>query len=60
MKAKKKYERVAEAVGDAYYEKANKIDVLSYGILAIAKGTRFYQDAIDIVKGCNPEYFKKD
>lgn len=55
----KKADKIAECVGYAFYSKAIKIDVLCFSLLTFAKGTRFYHDAIEIVKGCNPDYFKE-
>lgn len=54
-----KSDKIAECVGDSFYSKAIKIDVLSFSLLTFAKGTRFYDDAVEIVKGCNPDYFKE-
>ncbi|MCO6149070.1 hypothetical protein [Flavobacterium sp. NRK1] len=53
-----KAEKIAQCVGDAFYRKSVKIDILCFSLLTLAKGTRFYEDAIEIIKGCNPDYFK--
>jgi hypothetical protein len=53
-----KAEKMADAVGDAYYEKANKIDVLSYALWIMAKGTRYKADAKDIIQKINPNFFQ--
>ena len=49
---------MAEAVGDAYFEKANKIDVLCFALHTLSKGTRYKDDAEDIIKAINPKYFQ--
>lgn len=49
---------MAEAVGDAYFEKSNKMDVLCFALYTLSKGTRYKADAEDIIKAINPKYFQ--
>ncbi|BAP30160.1 uncharacterized protein CHSO_1123 [Chryseobacterium sp. StRB126] len=59
MGAKKtKSEKMAEAVGDAYDERTNKLDVLTFALWIMAKGTRYKADAEDIIKKINPKFFQ--
>lgn len=56
---RKNLERLSEIVGDAYYDKANKLSVLSAALDFVTRGTIYREDAIDIIKGCYPDYFNE-
>lgn len=58
--AKKNMDLLSEIVGDAYGERVNKLSVLSAALDFVTKGTRYRQDAIEIIKGCYPDYFKDE
>lgn len=48
---------LSEIVGDAYGERVNKLSVLAAALDFVTRGTRYIQDAIEIIKGCYPDYF---
>lgn len=56
-KSKKKQQLVAEIVGDSYYNKADKVNILCSMLWAISKGTQWEADARDVINGCYPIYF---
>ena len=56
--AKKNMDLLSEIVGDAYGERVNKLSVLAAALYFVTRGTRYRQDAIEIIKGCYPDYFK--
>jgi len=62
MKAKQKRltkaDKMATAVGDAYQERSDKLNVLTYALWVMAKGTRYKADAEDIIKKINPKFFE--
>ena len=51
---------LSEIVGDAYGERVNKLSVLAAALDFVTKGTRYRQDAIEIIKVCYPDYFKDE
>lgn len=57
---KTKCEKMSEAVGDAYDKRTNKIDILCYALWTMSKGTRYKNDAEDIIKACNPKFFSEN
>lgn len=58
--SKKNMDLLSEIVGDAYGERVNKLSVLAAALDFVTKGTRYRQDAIEIIKGCYPDYFKDE
>ena len=56
--AKKNLDILSEIVGDAYCDRANKLSVLSAALDFVTKGTRYREDALDIIRGCYPQYFE--
>ena len=59
-KSKRKQQLVAELVGDAYFEKSDKVNILCASLWAIARGTQWELDAKDIINGCYPKFFTLD
>lgn len=57
---KKDWAILSELCGDAYCDRADKLSVLSAALDFISKGTKYREDAIEIIKGCCPHYFKDD
>lgn len=66
---KKKDEILAELVGDAYRTVAvpqtcttpdAKVSVLAAALDIFSRGSRYRQDALDIIQGCYPQYFKEE
>ena len=64
----KRKDLIAELVGDAYaYVPATasatvpnqKVSVLAAALDAFSRNSKFRQDAIDIIKGCYPQYFEE-
>lgn len=57
---KKDWSILSELCGDAYCDRADKLSVLSAALDFISKGTKYREDAIEIIKGCCPYYLEKD
>lgn len=57
---KKDYEELARIVGDAYDDRADKMSILAAALDFFSIGSRYRQDAMDIINGCYPEYFNED
>lgn len=53
-----KRDAMSRLVGDAFYERANKMSVLAATVDLLSKGTKHRTDALEIIKGCYPDYFK--
>lgn len=58
---------IAELVGDAYRHvhapatctiPNQKVSVLAAMVDILSRGTKYREDAIDIINGCYPDYFK--
>lgn len=57
-KNNKKADLIAQCVGDCWYGSANKLSILAGLLWAIAKGTRWEDDARKGIEGVCPEFFK--
>ena len=69
MSNQKKRDLMSELVGDAYrYVPApptcsipnSKVSVLAATVDVLSRNTKHRQDALDIIKGCYPDYFKNE
>lgn len=65
-KKESKQQLIAELVGDAYRELHStasctvpdtKVSVLAAALDVFSRGSKYRQDAIEIIKGCFPKYF---
>jgi len=55
--SQRKKELIAQIVGDAYYPRADKKNVMSSMIWALVKGTQWEQDGKEVIEGCDPKFF---
>ena len=54
-----KADKMAEIVGDAYdIRYADKSNVLASALWLLAKGTKWEEDAKQIILACSPRFFK--
>lgn len=58
---KKKGDRMAEIVGDAYDERCiDKANVIASALWLLAKSTKWEKDAKEIILACSPRFFKNE
>ena len=58
---KKKVDRMAEIVGDAYDERyTDKANVIASALWLLAKSTKWEEDAKEIILACSPRFFKDE
>ena len=58
---KKKGDKMAEIVGDAYDERyVDKANVIASALWLLAKSTKWEEDVKQIILACSPRFFKED
>ena len=66
---KSKADLIAELVGDAYAPMPprpactvpdTRVSVLAAALDVFSRGSKYRDDAVEIIKGCFPDYFKKN